>query len=1007
MKKAFIIAIALIAITSLYFLTSNCFKAAKPVPKTKNISHKKFVPDEHFFNLRTHPSEPFGFAAYQNGIKQAVNGVSKQKAQRSAAGGNWQVEGPTNIGGRINTVAVNPDNDSIIFVGCSRGGVFRSTDKANSWKPVFDDQPFLAIGDIVFDPNNSNTIWVGTGDPNISGYTYIGDGIYKSDDGGDTWTNMGLTNQRIISKIEINPLNSNTIYVGTMGLPFEKNNDRGLYKSMDGGVTWNQVLFVNDSTGIIDLIVDPVDTNVVYTAAWNRIRNNKQSMIAGPDARVHKSTDGGATWTILTGGLPTFDASRITLQMHPTDHDTIFASYVDTTLEIGAIYYSFDAGANWDTLEVTDLKANGALGGFGWYFDHLRINPYNPNEMFVLGVQLWSTTNGGVSWNMVDPPWQSYSVHADKHDLVYYAPGSFYLATDGGLYRSTNNGFSFDDVEDLPNSQFYHVAVNPHVANDYWGGMQDNGTSHGNITNSNNWPRSHGGDGFNVDFHTSDPNIVYAETQNGGIAVSTIAGAAGTFSNATNGIPPAGIDRRSWDMPFIVSVHNPEHTYAGTYRLFKNTGGAGFINYQSISNDLTDGVIYRRGYHVITTIRESNHDANTIFVGTADGNVQRTTNGGSNWTNISLGLPDRYITDIEASHLDSATLYVTSSGYRDNDFTPYLHKSTDNGATWTSISGNLPMLGINDMEVYPCNEDYMFVANDAGIYHTEDGGATWNRTGTNMPIILVFDVELDLVSKRVVAGTFARSLQTFPLDSIIPQSNPIVASAGANDTICLNDTTQLTATTLNATQIQWAPTTGLSCSDCLSPTIIGLTSNTTYTITASDNCGNVASSSVTVVVNPLPMAPTITQTGDTLLVSNPAPTSTYQWYKNNVPILIADTIIIIPDMDTASYTVVVTNSNGCVNSSLSYTYNYFNNIGKALLPSFNFYPNPASSKVFIDLDEDYAAYELEVYSLDGRKVLAFKELPKQMDVSTLVKGEYLMTITQSGKVVRGEKLIIN
>ncbi|MFT7587879.1 MAG: photosystem II stability/assembly factor-like uncharacterized protein, partial [Limisphaerales bacterium] len=553
-------------------ILSSCQQTEEQVVKTQSGTEKladKAIPSDEFFVQRSWPDGQFSIDAYARGLEQArQDKISIQFASMAKGGGAaWLQEGPTNVQGRINTIAVDPTDTDVMYIGAATGGVFKTTDGGANWLPIFDDQAFLAIGDIEIDPNDNNTIYVGTGDPNLTGFPFVGDGVWKSTDAGATWTNMGLINQRVITRILVHPLNSNLIYAGAMGLPFEPNSDRGLYKSIDGGLNWNQILYLSDSAGIIDFVIDPTDPDRVWAAGWNRIRNNFESIIRGDEARIYRTTDGGANWTTLGGGLPTGELTRIGLSQHPTDPNTIVAQYISPVdFSTLGIYKTVDGGNNWSEIPSTDV---GSLGNFGWYFGKIRINPFDASRMYVCGVRMWYSDDEGINWN------ERFSgSHSDKHDLVFLSANTLIMATDGGMYKSTNNGNSWTVLGNIPNTQFYHITVNPHISGDYWGGAQDNGTNRGGISAPGSWDHMFGGDGFHVAFQTNDPDVVYAETQNGNIVKSFDGGYS--FFSGSDGLD--GLDRRNWDMPFIISPHDPERVYAGTYRMYESNGASVFFN---------------------------------------------------------------------------------------------------------------------------------------------------------------------------------------------------------------------------------------------------------------------------------------------------------------------------------------------------------------------------------------------------------------------------------------------
>ena len=737
--------------------TSN-LRSAKP--------EQKNVPVDHFFLQRAYPDDQMDLTAYTKALKAAQLDMLSENFNGFEAP--WTVQGPGNIGARINTVAVHPSDENIMYAGFSHGGVWKTTNGGNDWVPVFDQQTFLAIGDIVFDPVDPNIVYVGTGDVNISGLPFIGDGIWKTTDGGDSWIHLGLEDQRIIAKIAIDPTNNQTIFAATMGLPFERNNNRGLYKSTNGGTNWEQVLFLSDSTGIIDLMINPSNPQVIYASGWDRIRNNTESLIVGQGARIFKSVDGGTNWTDLNAlgtGLPQGIFSRTGMAMSATNPDIVFAMFVGISQQLQGIYKSVDAGANWEEIptdpELNELSDN-ALGGFGWYFGKLRVNPVDDNDLFLLGVDLWRTQNSGQLWDRATPPWWEFSIHADKHDLTFTNEGNILLATDGGLYKWNTTTNDWEDVENIPNTQFYRTAYNPHQPDLYYGGTQDNGSTGGNGDFINEWQRIYGGDGFQMAFHPDNPDIFYAESQNGNIAYTEDGGYS--WDSGTDGIDFA--DRRNWDMQYLISPHNPSILYTGTYRVYQSISSSA-PNWFPISEDLTDGLLLHRRFHTITTLDESPQEMGLLYIGTVDGNVWRTDNGGGEWIPLFANLPDRYVTSVKASPDFENNVYVTQSGYKDNDFIPHLHRSTDRGNTWEDISSDLPTLALNDVLLLPGHQDtVIFVAADAGVYGSLDSGDSWARLGGNMPFVPVMDLVHNVAKNELVAATYARGIMTFPLDSI-------------------------------------------------------------------------------------------------------------------------------------------------------------------------------------------------------------------------------------------------
>ncbi len=958
----------------------------------KKEGKNKFAADENFFLQRSYPDSVFQMEAYNNALQFAHRDYLANKPIPGQRSGNplvWETEGPGNIGGRINTIAVDPTNSNIIYVGNACGGVFKTTNSGATWNPIFDDQPYLAIGDIAIDPSDPNTIYVGTGDPNISGFPFLGDGVYKSTDAGQTWTNIGLVDQRIVSAIRVHPLYPNLIYVATMGLPFQKNNERGLYKSTNGGQSWQQVYFQADSAGVADVIIHPTDTNVVYITGWNRIRNNVTSLTWGPECQILKSTDAGQSWQPVMNGIPNVGIlSRISIEMSGTNHNVLYASVIDSTFDVQGIYKTVNGGQSWTTLAANGLPSD-VFSGFGWYFDQLKLNPANDNELFVLGVDLYRSSDGGNTFVMAGPPWYTYDFHADKHDLVFDG-NTIYCATDGGLYASTDRGDNWVDIENIPNTQFYHVAINPHANGVYYGGAQDNGTTAGNKTLINQWERIFGGDGFDIQFHPTIPDIFYVETQNGGIWTTNDGGLY--VYDAVDGINDN--DRRNWDMPYLMSNFDANTLYTGTYRIYKSTSG-NFPNWQPISNDLTKGALGEANRNTISVIEESKLISGKLFAGTSDGNVWRSTDGGNTWTSIKAGLPNRYVTDLEVSSLNANLVLVSHSGYKDNDFIPHIHLSRNNGDNWTDISGNLPPIAINEVAISNLNDSLIFVATDGGVYYTVNQGAQWERLGANMPVMVVYDIKIDALNQKLIAGTHARSIMSIPIDSI--NANlfvaPIIASISGDDSICAGSSTTLTAA--GGGFVNWSPAAGLSCTACASTTA-NPTATTTYYANVSNGSAS-AVDSITVVVLPSPDAPIIQIFTDSMVVSNSNPAVTgYQWFYNNAPIPGADLLSYTATQD-GSYRVEATIGN-CISSSTGVfiaTISAPTLAGNALPKLWGH-----SGVVYASATVGAAPHTFELYNMAGQLLVQEQfVIGYKKDISYLASGNYIGRINTSSGVV--------
>jgi photosystem II stability/assembly factor-like uncharacterized protein len=734
----------------------------------------KLKPYEEYQLMRNYPDGATGFGKRLQVLEEvrAEQAFSSNTLRNNAQ---WELHGPHNIGGRINTIAVNPQNHNEVMIGNAAGGIFKTTDDGENWSPVFDGQSYLAIGKIAYDPNNTQIVYAGTGDPNIGGYVQIGDGVYKSTDGGNTWENMGLKNTGIISKIAINPNNSNEVYVATMGIPFVQDKNRGLYKSTNGGESWEQVLYLAPTAGIIDMVMLPENPDTIFVAGWNRSRTHFSSIGSGPNSKVYRTFNGGETWDTLTTDLPTGDQSRIGLSLSGEKTPSLWVQIVGTNYETEGIYKSTDFGDSFTKLPATGLE--NILGGFGWYFGKIRVNPWNADQVFVLGVDMFKSTDGGESFNMCTPPWYYYEVHADKHDLTFIDQNTMLLSTDGGMYKSTDGGYNWTDYDRMPNTQFYRIAIDPHNTGYYMGGAQDNGTSYGN-KNVADWIKVLGGDGFQPVFDPEDENMIYAETQWGGIyAFELVDGISPegfeltNYTKISDGLEDT--DRKCWDLQYQLSPLNHTTLFAGTYQLYKLSNSPSGT-WETLTDDLTDGTEDR--YHVITALCASSHNEDEALVGTSDGKVHIYSDG--EVENITEGLPERYVTSVQISPDNANHFFVSNTGYRLNEYVPHLHFSEDRGQTWIDITGDLPQLGINNIEVIKgYNSDVIFAATDGGVYHTLNRGGTWELSGTGMPVVTVYDIAYDSIQQEMAAGTFARSLMTLDIRAILDQYNTVEEKA--------------------------------------------------------------------------------------------------------------------------------------------------------------------------------------------------------------------------------------
>ena len=661
------------------------------------------------------------------------------------------------MGGRITDIEIPNDQAETYYVGTASGGVFKTTDGGSNWLPIFDDQEILSIGDIEISENNTETIWVGTGEVNAGGgsLAYDGNGVFKSTNAGITWQSKGLPNVGSISKIVIDPDNDDAVFVSAMGPVFRNDTNRGVYKSVDGGDTWEQKLFVSDSTGIIDMAIHPTNGDIIYAASWERIRRPQYRHYGGETSRLYRSLDGGDTWIEMTNGLPSLpsEKGRISIAISQSNPEVLYSRYADATGNIQGVYKTVDGGDVW-----TEVNGSGLQNvGFHWWFRGVVIDPDDENIIYNVDFNVQKSTDGGANWSPAFP-----GAHVDQHALAFnrMVPGAVVLGNDGGVYYSADDGASYLKDVSLPITQFYRVHVDAQNDAKVYGGAQDNNTIRTTTGSVDDWSAIYGGDGFQSLVDPTNTAVIYALSQRGNLGKSINNGA--NFSGATNGI--SGSDRKNWDTPIVMDPFDSQILYYGANRLYKTTNAAG--NWTAISPDLTNGSGGGNlTFGTIISISVSPIDTSTIYVGTDDGNVWITNNGGGNWTNVSASLPNRWVTKVLASRSDLNTVYVTFSGYRYGEDNGHVYKSDDNGSNWTDISTGLPDIPVNDIleDVY----GNLFLGTDIGVLASPDQGANWSVLGENLPSVVVTDMHIHEASEYLYIGTYGRSMYKLDLSEDI------------------------------------------------------------------------------------------------------------------------------------------------------------------------------------------------------------------------------------------------
>ncbi|MCC6815476.1 MAG: hypothetical protein IT267_03570 [Saprospiraceae bacterium] len=743
--------------------------ACKPVQNELSLPKDDFQWDKYEY-----PNEENIQKKIQN-LQRIKNAISLRSPD-NPFNANFKEQGPGNIGGRVTSIAIHPTNVNILYAGYSIGGLFKSINGGTSWEPLFDQELTNSIGAIAIDPKNPEIVYVGTGDPDINGNSFIGNGIYKSINGGRSWTNIGLTEVRIINEIIIDPFDSKIIYVGAMGNPFEASLHRGVYKTEDGGISWTKSLFVGDNAGITDLEIDPMNSNIIYAVSFQRIRTPSVNIAQGPLSKIFKSVDGGNIWKEVMNGMKFNEYSRISIALSASQPNIIYARTVryDSICNPGAfaydmegIYRSNNQAENWTKIN-SDLSFNNCdyMGGFGWYFGHIAVHPNDPDHIYLLGVNSCESLDGGKNTLFFELYQNTFDMHVDHHILVFDRSENFILGTDGGLYKYNATDKSWSDIENIATTQFYRVNWNPHKADIYYGGAQDNGTVSGSSTEFNKWNNVFGGDGFQSAFHSQYPHLAWHEYQYGNIRqLNYSTGTQNRFDKNITGT-------RNWDCPYFISEHNEDIMYFGSNKVFVNFNPL-IDNWKAVSSDLTiNGPFPNYNSPSITCMHESPISPNILIVGTSNGNVWIGNSKSNVWNLSNSNLPIGYVTSVKASTVDTNTFYVSFSNYRRNDLNAYLFITKDKGKSWISmVNGILEQQAINDICIIPNKDDQMIFAGTlTGIYGTIDHGNSWHRVGNNMPLIPVNSLLYSTYKKELIVGSFARSLWTYNLSALTQTS---------------------------------------------------------------------------------------------------------------------------------------------------------------------------------------------------------------------------------------------
>jgi len=691
--------------------------------------------------------------------------------------------GPALTSGRLSDLAVNPDDHSEFYVAASAGGVWKTTNGGVTFEPIFDDQGSFSIGCLAMDPCNHNVIWVGTGENNNQRSVSYGDGLYKSIDGGSSWEKLGLEKSEHIGMIAIDPRNTNVVYVAAYGPVWSAGGDRGIYKTTDGGETWEKILEVSEHTGFNEIHMDPRDPDVLYATAHQRRRRQWTYLGGGPESGIYKSADAGKTWKEINKGLPGGDKGRIGMDISPANPEILYA-VVEAKDRQGGFYRSTNRGASWEKMSSTSTSGN--------YYQEVIADPVDENRVYLMDAFTQVTTDGGKTFTQrgeKSKHWDNHCLWIDPDDPLHVMEGS-----DGGLYESSDRGENWRFFTNLPVTQFYKVSVdNDFPFYNIMGGTQDNysmvGPSqtlsdHGIV--SSDWIVTVTGDGFESVPDPEDPNIVYAQSQYGNLVRFDK-----QSGEAVDIVPQPGKGEKeynfNWDSPLMISPNNHKTLYFGSNKLFRSSDRGD--SWEVISDDLDRNIdrnkwpvmgqvwpmdaVAKNGstsrYGAIVSIDESRIKEGLIYAGTDDGQISVTDDGGETWFKINRfpGVPEyTYVYDLIASKHDENVVFAAFNNHKSGDFTPYVCRSDDKGRTWTNISGNLPEGAVYALEQDHVDKDLLFAGTEYGVFASFDGGKNWKQLKAGIPTINIRDMAIQERENDLVLASFGRGF--YILDNYAP-----------------------------------------------------------------------------------------------------------------------------------------------------------------------------------------------------------------------------------------------
>lgn len=737
------------------------------------------------------------------------------RVEAAIANLDWRNIGPTIMGGRVSDLAVVESDPSTFYVGTATGGVWKTVNHGTTFEPVFDDQPTISVGDVTVAPSNPNVVWVGSGEPQNRQSSPWGNGVYKSTDAGRSWRHMGLEETHHIARIRIHPRDPSIVYVAAVGRLWGANPERGVYKTADGGESWELVLFVDEDTGAIDLAMDPGDPETLFAAMYQRRRTAWGFNGGGPGSGIHRTTDGGASWVELTEGLPDGDKGRIGLDIYRGDGNLVFAIVEADKRTPGqgfggggggssrnGVYRSTDRGETWEQISTTNNRP--------MYYSQIWVDPSDPERIYTAGASLYKSLDGGNNFT----PDAASEVHPDHHAMWINPDNSDHivLGGDGGVAISWDRSRTWRQLTNTPLAQFYEIGVDMRDPYHVCGGLQDNGswcapsdTRSNQGIRTRDWYNVGGGDGFYTVMHPTNPRVMFSESQGGNLMRVDLVTMERTRMRPVGRPQEDGEDRElrwNWDTPVFLSQHDENTVYVGSNVLFRSRDLG--MAWEEISPDLTHAIDRteleimgvagsepmmsandgQASYGNLETIAESPFDAGLLYVGSDDGRVHVTRDGGASWTDVTgniPGLPERtYVSRVVASAHDQATVYATFDGHRNNDFAAHVYVSTDYGESWRRIVDGLPATSVNVIAEHHRTAGLLFVGNEVGVFFSVDGGEQWIALDNGLPAVPVDDIRIHPRENDLVLGTHGRGIYIMediaPLEGLTSE----VLAAGAH-----------------------------------------------------------------------------------------------------------------------------------------------------------------------------------------------------------------------------------